>query len=121
MSRAERLAFHPDPGHRAEPGHPFQQVLVALYGRGERLDAEQATDLVQHGGHVHAVRIKMTLVLGGGYPETARALSDRVDYDPVVILAAPMGGPSITPDRVADYGSIGVTISRQRLCNFVSD
>ena len=43
-----------------------------------------------------AIRIKMTLVLGAGYPETARALSDREDYDPVVILAASMGGPSIT-------------------------
>jgi hypothetical protein len=45
-------AFHPDPGHRAEPGHPFPQLLVASYGRGERLDAQQATDVVQHGGHV---------------------------------------------------------------------
>ena len=45
-------AFHPDPGHRAEPGHPFQQLLVALYRCRERLDAQQPTDLVHHGSHV---------------------------------------------------------------------
>lgn len=46
-------AFHPDLGNRAEARHPFQQLLVAFYGRGERLDAQQATDLVHHGSHVH--------------------------------------------------------------------
>jgi hypothetical protein len=33
-------AFHPHPGHRPEASHPFQQLLVAFYGRGERLDAQ---------------------------------------------------------------------------------
>ena len=60
-------AFHPDPGHRAEPGHPFQQLLVALYRCRERLDAQQPTDLVHHGSHVQFQVGVTPPVTGRGY------------------------------------------------------
>ncbi len=44
--------FHPDFSDVAEGFEPGEQGRVALGIGPERLGAEQATDLVQHGGHV---------------------------------------------------------------------
>jgi hypothetical protein len=77
-------AFHPHPGHRPEPGHPLEQLLVASHRRREGLHAQRAADMVQRGGHVHVEMGVNAPVTGRELPTIATSIPCRARPTPVI-------------------------------------